>query len=166
MTSLQPTKASRIKSQPAQDDKLIAASCEMRQLDQAIAALFDKFEDPCGRREARAVNKQGTMSKILNSYFAAGKALALLEIGQCADESRWEAPSMTPKQAHDICPGGTLNVDLPFVSDSGLELLGRTLYELATGLRHLAPLNSSLRASSLTIAGTRNTGESNEDQSF
>jgi hypothetical protein len=79
------------------------------------------------------------MSKILNSNFATGKALALLEIGQCADVSRWDAPSMTPKQASDISTGGTLNVDLPFVSDSGLEAVGEAAYPnspLVFGILH------------------------------
>jgi hypothetical protein len=54
MTNPQITKASSaIQNGASQDDKLIAACCEVQQLDMAIAALFDKLEDPCERREYR-----------------------------------------------------------------------------------------------------------------
>jgi hypothetical protein len=60
--------------------------------------------------------------KPLQAYFAAGKAIALADLGLAADVSLG-APSMTPWQVAATVIGGSFRVDLPEVSVNGAELL-------------------------------------------
>ena len=63
------------------------------------------------------------MSKALNAFYAAGRAIGLAEIGAPADVSIRDIPSMSPIQVATTVAGGHFRVDLPVVSDTGDEVL-------------------------------------------
>jgi hypothetical protein len=60
--------------------------------------------------------------KPLQSFYAAGKALALAELGTDAGVTLRDMPSMTALQVITTVAGGHFKVDLPTVSETGHEL--------------------------------------------
>jgi len=63
------------------------------------------------------------MSKALNAFYAAGRAIGLAEIGAPADVSIRDVPSMNPLQVAATVAGGHFRVGLPVVSDTGGEYI-------------------------------------------